>query len=57
LHDIVVGPRAVAKLREAPGSAQALRLRRLASWMGRTTLLLGVAIIAAAIMLVRGVPL
>lgn len=57
LHDIVVGPRAVAKLREAPGSAQALRLRRLASWMGRTNLLLGVAIIAAAIMLVRGVPL
>jgi putative copper resistance protein D len=56
LHDLVVGPRAVTKLREAPGSAEALRLRRLASWMGRIILLLGIGIVAAAVMLVRGLP-
>lgn len=56
LHDLVFGPRAAAKLREVPGSAEALRLRRLASWMGRVNLLLGVGIVALAIMLVRGLP-
>jgi len=56
LHDLVVGPRATAKLREAPGSAEAQRLRRFAGWMGRVNLLLGVGIVAVAIMLERGVP-
>lgn len=56
VHNLVIGPRATAKLREASGSAEALRLRRLASWTGRVNLLLGVGILAVAIMLVRGLP-
>lgn len=56
LHDFIVGPCASAKLREAPGSVEAQRLRRLASWMGRANLLLGIGIVAFAIMLVRGSP-
>lgn len=56
VHDLVIGPRATRVLREAPGSPRALRLRRLAGWMGRLNLLLAVAIVALAIMLVRGRP-
>lgn len=56
LHDLAIGPRATAKLKEAPGSPEALRLRRLASWMGRVNLLIGIGIVAVAIMLVRGLP-
>lgn len=56
VHDFIVGTRASAKLREAPGSVEAQRLRWLASWMGRLNLILGVGIVALAIMLVRGVP-
>ena len=53
VHDFRLGPRAS---HEAPGSPAALRFRRAASWMGRLELLLGLAILAFAIMLVRGWP-
>jgi uncharacterized membrane protein len=50
LHDFVLGPRAVA----AVDSATRERRRRLASWLGRVTLLLAIAIVAAAVAFVRG---
>jgi uncharacterized membrane protein len=53
VHDFRWGPRAAAA---APGSPEALRLRRLASWLGRLNLLLALAIVAFAVMLVRGWP-
>lgn len=56
LHDFVIGPRATARLREQPSAEEARRLRRLASLMGRANLLVAIAIVALAIMLVRGVP-
>jgi uncharacterized membrane protein len=54
VHDFFVGPRARAMLRDAPSSAKAMRLRRLAGWMGRLNVLFGVVIVALAIMLMRG---
>jgi uncharacterized membrane protein len=57
VHDFFVGPRARALLRDAPGSPRAMRLRRLAGWMGRFNVLLGVVIVALAIMLTRGPPI
>lgn len=56
VHDFVIGPRATRTLREAPGSEEAGRLRRMAGWMGRTNLLIAVVIVALGIMLVRGLP-
>jgi copper resistance protein D len=53
LHDFRWGPRAAAAV---PGSPEALRLRRIASWVGRANLLLALAIVAFAVMLVRGWP-
>jgi len=50
-HDFRLGPRSA---RAVPGSPEALRLRRTASWMGRLNLLLGLAVIYLAVMLVRG---
>lgn len=57
VHDFIVGPRATRVLREAPGSEQAGRLRRLAGRMGRANLLVAVLIVALGIMLVRGLPI
>lgn len=56
VHDFVVGPRATRKLREAPGSEEALKLRRAAGWMGRGNLVVAVVIVALGVMLVRGLP-
>jgi len=53
LHDFRWGPRAAAA---EPGSPEALRLRRVASWVGRVNLLLALAIVLFAVMLVRGWP-
>ena len=53
LHDFRWGPRAAAA---EPGSTEALRLRRIAGWVGRATLLLALAIVFFAVMLVRGWP-
>lgn len=52
-HDFVIGPRSV---RSVIGP-EALRLRRLASYIGRAEALLALLVVALAIMLVRGWPL
>jgi uncharacterized membrane protein len=57
VHDFFVGPRARMLMHDAPGSPRAMRLRRLAGWMGRLNVLLGVIIVALAIMLTRGPPI
>lgn len=54
LHDFVIGPRATELLQNHPGSPQALKLRRQASWMGRLNLILALIVVALGIMLVRG---
>jgi hypothetical protein len=51
LHDFVLGP---AAGRAAPGSADAVRLRRRAALLARVNALLGVAIVVAAVRLARG---
>ena len=53
-HDFGVGPRATAAWQADPSSAEALRLRRAASWFGRLNLLLALAAVALAVALVRG---
>lgn len=50
-HDFVFGP---AASRLGPGSAEAQRARRTASWLGRINALLGVIIVIAAARLARG---
>jgi uncharacterized membrane protein len=54
VHDFYVGPRAVAHMERDPDADQSLRLRRMASWMGRLSLLLSLAILALAVTLPRG---
>lgn len=50
-HDFVIGPRAG---RVEPGSPEALRLRRRASWLARAAGLSGIALVCAAVVLARG---
>lgn len=50
-HDFVVGPRAG---RATPGSADAARLRRQASWLARVAGAFGIGVVAAAVFLARG---
>ncbi len=54
IHDFVIGPRATETWRLTPEKSS--RLRRAASWIGRMNLLLALAVLACAIMLVRGIP-
>ncbi|MDF2696757.1 MAG: copper resistance, partial [Labilithrix sp.] len=56
VHDFYVGPTATRLAREGASPERRERLRRLASWMGRSTLLLALTVVAFAIMLVRGTP-
>lgn len=51
VHDFRHGP-AAGRLR--PGSPEALRARRLASWMARVNALLGIVLVFAAVRLARG---
>jgi uncharacterized membrane protein len=51
VHDFVIGPRAS---RYPAASPQALRFRRLASWMARIGALVGVVLVGAAVRLARG---
>jgi putative copper resistance protein D len=53
-HDFVIGPRATRVWTDEPGSARALHLRQLAGWLGRLTVVLGLAVVAIAVMLLRG---
>jgi uncharacterized membrane protein len=55
-HDFVVGPRATFALERDPRSAEAERLRRRASLLGRFTGLLALLLVALAVTLVRGWP-
>lgn len=56
VHDFWLGPRATVEAGADPGSAQALRLRRWASWVGRANVLLALALFFLAVVLVRGWP-
>lgn len=56
VHDFSIGPRATDALARDPGSAEAERLRALASRMGRLNLLVGLVLFGLAVMIVRGVP-
>lgn len=53
VHDFFVGPTAVRLADEGADAARRERWRRAASWMGRITMLLALAIVALAVMLVR----
>lgn len=54
VHDFVVGPRAVEELARDATSKRAVRLRRVATIMGRLSALLAVIVVWLAVMLVRG---
>jgi len=56
VHDFLVGPRATVLWQARPDSPEARRLRRRASWFGRLNLALGLAVVALAVLLVRGLP-
>ena len=57
-HDFVLGPASVRahQAGSAQPSAEALALRKRASWLGRITTLLALVVVALGVMLVRGVP-
>ena len=44
-------------MRQQPGSPEALRLRKSASWFGRINVLLGLVAVLMGVMIVRGVPM
>lgn len=56
VHDFVLGPRATHVMRTAPGSDEALRLRRQASYLGRLNGLLALVLVALGVVIVRGWP-
>jgi putative copper export protein len=56
VHDFVIGPRAVDVLASEPGSAEAARLRRRAGQLGRLNGMLALALVATAVVIVRGWP-
>ncbi len=53
-HDFRIGPKATAAWRDDPASAEARRLRAMASRFGRLNLLLAMVVVALAAALVRG---
>lgn len=56
IHDFLLGPRAVLAIEADPRSAEAQRIRRRASLLGRLNAILAVVIVALAVVLVRGWP-
>ena len=56
IHDFVVGPRATRALAAGAQSNEARIERRRASVLGRVNVLLALVLVAAGVMLVRGVP-
>ncbi|MEO8900991.1 MAG: CopD family protein [Polyangiaceae bacterium] len=56
VHDFVIGPRATGAIARAPGSHQALALRRRASFLGRLNVLLALVLVGIGVVLVRGLP-
>ena len=55
-HDFYVGPAATAAIQADPDGPSSERLRRRASWMGRVNALLALALVALAVVIVRGWP-
>lgn len=55
-HDFFVGPRARDLMVAAPRSPEAASARRQAGWLGRITLVLGLAVVLLAVFIVRGRP-
>ncbi len=56
VHDFIIGPRATRALECDPRSIGAERLRRAAALLGRADAVLALALIAVAVVLVRGWP-
>lgn len=56
VHDFVLGPKATEVMRTAPRSADALRLRRQASLLGRLNGVLALVLVALGVVIVRGWP-
>jgi putative copper export protein len=56
LHDFWAGPRATRALAADPEGAEGARWRRLASWLGRLTLLASLAAMVFSILMVRRWP-
>lgn len=56
VHDFSLGPKASEAARRDPRGAEAERLRRAASYLGRANVLLALLLVAAAVMIVRGWP-
>ncbi len=56
MHDFYLGPRAMRLILENPDSPQTAGKRKIASWLARITLLLGLGTVLAAISLLRGWP-
>lgn len=56
VHDFVIGPRATTAIAASPTSVEAARLRRQASWLGRSNALCAFVLVALAVMIVRGAP-
>ena len=56
VHDFVAGPRATVAIEANPRSTEAQQARRRASMLGRFNVLLALILVAAGVMLVRGVP-
>jgi putative copper resistance protein D len=55
-HDLVLGPRATEAIQRDPRSAEAARIRRMASLFGRANVVLALVLVATGVMMVRGVP-
>jgi len=56
IHDFVVGPRAIQAIAKDPTSGDARLQRRRASQLGRVNVVLALVLVAAGVLLVRGVP-
>lgn len=56
IHDFIIGPRATTHIAADPLSAASKLHRKRASQLGRINVLLGLVLVAAGVMLVRGVP-
>jgi putative copper export protein len=55
-HDLLFGASAMRLLEKDPSSPASRRSRRMASWLGRSSLLLSLAVLLFAVWLVRGMP-
>lgn len=56
VHDFALGPRLTAARRAGLAAPEIAVLRRRVSWLARANVLLGLAVVALAVALVRGLP-